>query len=50
MTHGPEHACEECDDQYRQGRSLASQEASAWGFGIAALGIFALLVAALVMA
>jgi hypothetical protein len=49
----PDHAdddCGYCRAAYRQGRSLASVESSAWGFGLAALGIVALLVAALVCA
>ena len=50
MTHGPDHDCEDCDSCYRQGGTIEQEDASAWGFGLAALGIVALLVAALVMA
>ena len=45
-THGPEHDCSGCADQFRQGRSLASYESSAVGFVVAVLGLGLLLVVA----
>ena len=49
-THDFTCPCSTCDDAHRQGKCLASVEASASLFGWACLGIVAILVAALVTA
>lgn len=48
MTHFPACDCDACRATYRQGRSIASTEASAKSFVVAAVGIVVTLVLALV--